>query len=447
MKVSCARRFRKQHLLTIVCIKGFRSVRVQHFLTALKSVSSTLTYLEVEVKNDIELWADQLILACPNLVTLRLYDPPHTHLSPVTLQTWPTLTTLSIHNKSKNKITTQEIIGIWERFPSLKELDIYPCEDLESAFIVSEYTQLLNRLRLALFGPRIHLYYQHEEHSSEGVGLKSFLIVTDTVNWNERIAEDIGSIIKQYNKTLVHLDWISDRSRGSETIEHLQYPRLKKLGVSSSGWQITRNAPLLEELKLSYTVISEHPPVLDMIPPHLKKLELDLRRAPQGFDMSLIQRYFNRIAQTVQLKELVMLFNYAHPIKNKLGVVYRLAHLECLMIRHFMNWEEDEINNFLDGLVQACPRLTRLELQLMSPPATSSVNILKRLEHFQQFEFRVKKDSQDDAFWHAICTFPQLKRITLYPDYDVVDRHIKHVRRQRPDLNIIIRENPTGDGD
>ncbi|KAJ8651778.1 hypothetical protein O0I10_012655 [Lichtheimia ornata] len=428
-------------------IENFRTEYVEHFLQALKSVSNTLAYLEVQfdIESDTEMWVEEMMLACPNLVTLRLYDPPPIEHGPGPLRTWPTLTTLSVHNEEGNNITYEDIIAIFERFPGLKELDIYPCEDVWTATTVSEYVPLLNRLRITLFGPRIHLYYQHEEHPNEELGLKSLLVETGMDVWDEEVAEDIRSIIKKYHNTLEHLEWKMDSSLDSESIEHLQYPRLKKLCISSSGWQIPRNAPLLEELELTTSAIIKHSSVLDMIPPRFKRLELNLLRTHRQLRMSLIQRYFDRIARAVQLKELVMLFNSEHLIKNRLDVVYRLAHLEYLRIQHLTNYGEEEIDSFLDGLVKACPRLTSLDLELKSPPATSSVNILKRLERFEQFKFCIQNLHHDDAtFWHAICTFTQLKRITIYPEKCVIDNHVKHVRRQRPDLKIIIGEYPIG---
>lgn len=136
--------------------------------------------------------------------------------------------------------------------------------------IVSEHLPALNRLRISMFDQRFQLNFQHQEHSGEDRGLKTLSIETDMDIWDEEIAEDIRLIIKKYHNTLEYLDWTMDKSRIREALEHLLYPRLKKLAISSSGWQIVRNAPLLEESKLTSRVIIKHPQVLDMIPPHLK---------------------------------------------------------------------------------------------------------------------------------------------------------------------------------
>lgn len=79
--------FVKLYLLTNVSYTGLMSKHVDHFLTALKSVSNTLTYLDVEMDNDSDLWIEDLMSACPNLVTLRLYDPPYIDLDTLPIET------------------------------------------------------------------------------------------------------------------------------------------------------------------------------------------------------------------------------------------------------------------------------------------------------------------------------------------------------------------------
>lgn len=112
----------------------------------------------------------------------------------------------------------------------------------------------------------------------------------------DEICKDTTSIVKRYHDTLEHLDWDMDTSQDTETIDSIQFPRLTNFGLFSSGWQVLHSAPMLEELKLTARMINTHLQVLDIIPPHLKSLELDFRRQRIHNHESPILRYFTRIA-------------------------------------------------------------------------------------------------------------------------------------------------------
>lgn len=199
-----------------------------------------------------------------------------------------------------------------------------------------------------------------------------------------------------------------------------------------------RHAPILEELKLTFRIISTHPQVLDTIPPHLKSLDLDLDAWQYYEDHSSILSYLNRMARQSKLKELVLRFNSRDDIASILDAIYRHDHLECLKISFTSEWESYPMERFLNGLVKACPCLSRLELKCTNAPSTHSIETLKRLPQLHKFAFSIHRTCDNDSFWNAIRTFPQLKCITIYPSPVAQDARILHLNQQRPDMKIIV---------
>lgn len=219
-------------------------------------------------------------------------------------------------------------------------------------------------------------------------------------------------------------------------IGNIEFPHLTKLGLYFSGWQIIRNAPMLEELKLTLRIITAYPQVLDMIPPQLKSLELDLVCWCKDVDWSPILRYLNRIALRSQLKELVIRFSTGDEVASILDAIYRHGQLESLKIIFTKAWESGQMERFLDGLVKVCPRLLSLELGRKNAPSTHSLNILKRFACLNKLAISIYRTADIDSFWDAIRMFPQPMCIMMCSSSDAEEPRIKYLRLKRPDIKI-----------
>lgn len=332
-------------------------MHIGYYLSSLKSVSSTLAHFRVDMEDGPMLGVAAVLLACPNLVSLSIAHAYDADINSIPMTTWTTLTALSI-TFAHNRITQHQIIEIWKRFPSLKKLEVHPCSDIESALLVSEYCPTMKELRLCMEHSGIRLTYSDEGYHNQEYGITTLIIETDDLA--EETCKETTSIVKRYHDTLEYLEWDMDTREDTETIDSLQFPRLTKLGLNWTEWEIVHNAPMLEELRLTSAMIGIHPQVLDMIPPHLKSLELDLDTWRLDDDHSPILCYLNRIALQSQLKEFVLRWNSRRDVASILDAIYRHDHLECLKIHFTGEWATYRMESFLDGLVKACTRLSRL---------------------------------------------------------------------------------------
>ncbi|KAJ8657596.1 hypothetical protein O0I10_006660 [Lichtheimia ornata] len=416
-------------------IQAFWTIHIGRFLSTLKSISGTLTHLNLNMESGPDLGLAEIVMVCPNLKLLNIRDPADADATSLPMTTWPTLTTLSLLFAHKD-ITRDQVIAIWKRFPSLKKLQLSPCTDVQSTLLVSEYCPWINRLDVSVYSSGIQLVYSDEENSSEQHGVTKITMAIK--HPSGKTCKDTSSIVKKYHNTLEHLEWGMDSSLDTENIEHLQYPRLKKLALCRSGWQIPRYAPLLEELMLTSRIITTHPDVFDMISPHLIKLELKLQGAPQLVDKSSIVRFLGRVALQCQLKELVVRFHSEDNVTSVMDAIYRLDQLECLKISFTRVWDPYRMERFFDRLVKACPLLSRLELKCDNAPSIYSMNTLKGLAHLNMFAFCVYGSDGFDGFWDAIRTFSQLKCIRIYPDYAIHQSKITYLKKECPYLKVII---------
>lgn len=242
-----------------------------------------------------------IVKACPNLVSLCIYDTPDVDVSSLSLRTWPALTTLSL-TYSHTGITYDQIIEIWKRFPSLKNLALHPCSDIESALVVLQYAPRVSKIDFLMYDEGIQFTYSDEEQPSRGIGITTLTISTE----KGKICKNTTSIVKQYHNTVEKIEWIMDTSYDTDTIGNLHYPRLMDLYLNMSGSQIPCNAPLLEELDMSLKTIKANPVVLSTIPPNLKKLALHLNRGLDSVTMLSISFYLDRLARQHQLTQLVI---------------------------------------------------------------------------------------------------------------------------------------------
>lgn len=404
-------------------------------MASLRSVSNTLTDLELDMEGGPALDILDVMMACPNLISLSICHIRRVNVISQPMTTWPALTKLSVKYPD-NAIACDQIIGIWKRFPSLKKLELDTCTDISSTFIVPDYRPSMKslELKMSFTGPEL-TYTDKGDHNDEP-GLTKLIIEPLDLEPGET-CKDTSSIIKRYHNTLEHLEWDMDTSQDTENIEDIHYPRLKKLALCWSGWQIPRNAPLIEDLTLSSRIIQPHPEVLDTIQPHLRKLELDLEGVPQVVHKSSILLYLSRVALRCQLKELVLRLNSTDHFIDILNAIYRHAHLECLKISFTRDWDYDGMERFFDGLVKRCPRLSCLELRCPNAPSIQSLNTLKRHTHLQQVAFSIRGTDNWDYFWDTLRTFSQLKRIRMYPWSKALEDKVNYLKRQRPDLKII----------
>ncbi|KAJ8658037.1 hypothetical protein O0I10_006308 [Lichtheimia ornata] len=418
-----------------ITVAEFTSDDIDHFVSSLQNVSSTLTALELNMMDGPELRPTDILMVCPNLISLEITGPLDGNINSQRMTTWPALTTLYLMG-TRNRITCDQIINMWKQFPALKELTLSPCTDIQPTLIVSEHCPSMNCLELWNDDSDITLTFSDEGNHGHGITK----IIIGVSQFDDDTCKDTTSIIKQHHDTLEHLRWEMDTSWDTETIDNIQFPRLKVLRIGFPGWQIPRNAPMLEEFRLSSRTIRTHPAVLDMIPPRLTKLELALHyhaSMVDPVDPPVIVRYLNSIAQQRRLKELVIHFNNGQQnIIDMLDAIYNHHHLECLKIGFTVDLGTYEMERFLDGLVKSCPRLARLELECVRAPSIHAINALKKLEHLTHLRLPFFGMDNADKFWYAIQTLTPLKYISIDHAANVKKQHVKHLKQHRPDIKI-----------
>lgn len=178
--------------------------------------------------------------------------------------------------------------------------------------------------------------------------------------------------------------------------------------------------------------------VLETIPSKLKKLKVVL---DDHFDLRCkvhLARYLERFEQHVQLKELVVHFSSLKNVAIILDAIHQLGQLERLMISFTTQWDYDEMERFIDGLVKGCPELACLEVKSLNAPLTYSMNALKQLGHLRRFAFSIRGMHNDDGFWYAIQGISQRNCIRIYPTYAADMDAIRRLQEQRRSLNIIL---------
>lgn len=347
----------------------------------------------------------KIILTCPNLISVDIRFAMDANLSMLSRTTWPALTTLSL-TLTRTPITCDQIIGIWKRFPSLKSLKLGPCTDASSAFIVPDYCPSLKSLDVYTHCYGLILTYSDEGNSNQTPGITKLTGRREDTLGKQQPFKDTSSIIKRYHSTLEYLECDIDTRQDTENIEHLQYPRLKKLGLHLAGWEIPRNAPMLEEIMLEKSIINIYPQVLDAIPPRLKKVDLDLRASYLPDDRPSIIRYLDRLAEHPQLTEIGLRCNSRdRAIAGVLDAICRHHRLERLTMTFTMTWDDIQMEKFFIALVNGCPRLSSLRIQCQNAPSTHSINALKGLEHLQELAFPLYKLEFKHGLWEAIKHF------------------------------------------
>lgn len=120
-----------------------------------------------------------------------------------------------------------------------------------------------------------------------------------------------------------------------------------------------------------------------------------------------------------------------------LNAIHHLRQLQRLIFTFDDEWDPTQMQRFLEGLGNGCPRLMYLEIGCTNAPSSKAMDDLKRLEHLEELLFSIVDTAGDDGFWHAIENLSQLKSIRVYCG-DVINMDdLRHLKQQRPDLKII----------
>lgn len=406
-------------------------------MTSLHSISSTLTHLKIYMGSGTMLDISEVVLACPNLVSLWVFEPMHANLSSLPKKTWPKLKRLSIR-EAEEDVTPKMVAVISQRFPSLNQLDLHPCRDLESARIITKRYRHMNTVKLTVDGWDTEVDCSHEGNECEGITDFSIVEQYD----GEETRQRMSPMLKQHHTTIDSMTWGIEPVNGDKALYNIQYPRLKKLSLNKSGWWIPRKAPVLQELKITSTTISASPSVLDTIPPNLKKLEIDLARGPDIDDKMPIVHYLHQFSQHAHLKELAIFFYRLNDTGCVMDAIPSLGRLQRLMIKFPTEIHPIEMEGFFDTLANGCRRLSCLEMQCGHTPTTPVMDALSRLEHLQYFAISVKNGEGttfvDPSFLEAIKKLSQLKSVRIKRTMVANMDGIRRLKEQRPDLNIIV---------
>ncbi|KAI7873965.1 hypothetical protein K492DRAFT_200342 [Lichtheimia hyalospora FSU 10163] len=346
----------------------------------------------------------------------------------------PNMKKLSI-TYSSSEITSDHVIAICKTFPSLKELQLSPCTDIQSAFIVPEYFLSMQKLDVFLSNHGVEMAFLDQDEPCREQGITDLVIGGHLQDDNT--GNDIVSLLQYYQGTLVHLKWNAWLDNNEDDLYHIPFSCLKKLSFGYSAFQIPWNAPVLEELDFKAQSIANYPTVLDTIPCHMKKLDITLYHTLSFNDATIIGEYLNRIAQqqNVQLSELVLNINHLEHIENALEAIGSLHYLERLMITCW-NLVADQLERFLEILAIGCPDLKCFKINCTNAPSIDAIHTLKRLDHLKELAFSVEGVADNTSFWDSIQTLSQLECIEIYPRHDFNKFDIRYLNEQRPDIKV-----------
>ncbi|KAJ8657584.1 hypothetical protein O0I10_006648 [Lichtheimia ornata] len=421
-------------------IGGFSSLPINGFVSLLQSIGSRLTHLGIQEIQGLELFdmfpVAETLSACPNLVSFSICPPYAYDFSSLPMTPWPNLTALTFHSELE-PFTRDQVISVCQRFPALKELDLFPCEDIDLVLMIPRYCPLLKSVEVEIQHGNMGFLYSTRIIGDEELAVTKLTIETE--EWDrDGLFEYTCSLLRQHCTTLEDIQWIWSPERNHRQLYNIQYPRLKTLSIHSRGWWILRNAPMVEDLFLASPSIVNNPEVLDTIPTNLKALELRLDEGPVSVNEDAIERFLYRVSQQCRLQKLAIYFEDLGIFCRVRDTITRFNTLQSLVISFPEDWHVAEMERFLVDLVIACPYLSSLEINCTNAPTTYSMNALKQLRHLKQFTFSIRDTDGADSFWRAIQTFSQLKRIRMYPASDVRAFVVKCLKEQRRDMTIIV---------
>lgn len=414
------------------------------FVASLQSIGSRLTHLAVyeidgaafeDIIPEDTFPVAKILSSCPNLVSFSVIQQDAYDFNLLPMATWSNMTTLTI--SSGATLTRDHIISICQRFPSLKKLDLCPCDSIESALMIPRFCPTLKSVEIDIQDSAVGVIY-----SDCSIGHQEELTVTKLsvlIDWTwDDMFERTATLIQQHHTTLEDIQWIIAPAHDHQGFYSIQYPRLKKLSVNFGGWWILLNAPIVEDLFLASPSIIDNPQVLDTIPPNLKALELRLNEGPMPVNRDTIEQYLYRVSQQCHLQELAIHFDNLYNLFRTRGAITRFNTLQCLVVGFDDGWDHNEMERFFDAVVIGCPDLSSLEISCGNSPSTYSINALKQLRHLEQMTFSIEDTDGYDSFWNAIRTFSHLKRIRIYPADQVNHAEIRRLKEQRRDMKIIV---------
>ncbi|CDS10654.1 hypothetical protein LRAMOSA11140 [Lichtheimia ramosa] len=367
-------------------IDEFSSRYIDRFVSSLKSVNSTLTHLRIHIKSAPAFPVAIIISACTNLVSLDVMEATDADLSPLQMKPWSSMTTLCI-TCTLMKITFDEIVGIWRRFPSLKQLQLHPCTDIEASLVVTDYYPSMKGLKLAVSVSGVDFTCKEQGIPGEGIGISHLCLAKNGSPMSRTM--NVNPVLKRYHNTLERIDLRMDLDTSDDMIDTIQYPRLKRIFFCHSAWWIPQNAPMLQELGMTAYTLNRNPAVLDTAPVDLQKLELRLHMDPLLPNKEPLERYLLRLAQQSQLKELTLDLKSVDHIGTLLDTIWHFHQLQSLVIRFRDGWSCYHMERFYGRLVQDCPCLSSLEMNCKNTPSTYVLNTIKELTYLLHFGFPI----------------------------------------------------------
>lgn len=410
----------------------------RRLLSSLKSVSSTLTHLHIHMKSITTLDVSQIVVACPNLVSLWVHNPYQVKFK-TRKKTWPKLKRLTIQD-AELLIIPDTLFDIAERFPSLDQLELHPLQRINSAVFTSLCYPRMNTLTVTVDGWDTQVGYSHQGNGPDAVTDISVVEQYD----GEQTCDNISPLLKDYQTTVERMTWSMEPKIGDNDLYDFQYPRLKKLSLDKSGWWIPRNAPILEELKVTSRTIraSSSPSVLDTVPPNLKKLEIDLAWRPDLEDKKPLANYLHRFAQHPHLTELAIFSYHVDEIDTVLDAITCLGGLQRLMINFPSEMDNSQIQRFFKAIANGCPRLSCLEMKCHHTQTAFVMDALHSLQHLPYLAISVQgkwgSTKVEPSFWEAIKMLSQLKSIRVKRKMVANMDDVRRLKEQRPDLDIIV---------
>lgn len=410
------------------------------FVSSLGSIGSTLTHFQMHGA-DLQPYGSVppitgVLLACPNLVSLTLYQPNDTYLCDLPDMTWPKLTTLVIVNATE-AFDCDEIRAICEHFPSLKEFSIDPCPDLQAIPVIQKYYPWMRSLQVVAVFPGVHLWCSDQGPECEEPGITELVISMGEWDPDEPLS-DLNLVFKQHHRTLESIRLRIDADIDDPSMYDIKFPRLKTLHLYNSGWWIPGNAPMLQVLQIASNTFTTTPAVFDTIPPNLKILRLNHVDGSQHDDKSPIVQYLHRFIDHPHLQELAIHTINMTTMTHILDAVCRLRQLESLFFM-YQEWDPKPMETFYQKLCSGCPRLTSIYLDCIKAPSTASMLALKRLASLKQITFSMVSPVVEDGFWETVLTLQQLDNVVIDPSKGVTKYDMYRVKELIPDFHVIVR--------
>lgn len=408
-------------------------------MSALKSISSTLAKLTLEIHPGYGFSVADVVFACPNLESLIVRNPQDADFSSLPMTISTKMKNLSIIKSAQN-VSIDQVVTISKLFPSLKKLTLSPCIDLQPALVVSDYFPSMKNLDCFIFDGVEMTFsddggYDDEEQQQQMITNISLRCVP-CPSYNKH---DLSRILKKHRGTLVELSMAMESDYNKpEDLWGMQYPRLRRLILDTSGWWIPRNAPLLEELSLPIDDSNPADKVFETIPPKLKKLEMFLYRTSAG-DHPAVARSFHCLAQQTQLTHLDIFFgSRKRNYDSIIDAICQLHQLQHLNINFDLDWKPKDQEGCFVKIAKQCSNLKYLVIQSCTAPSAHTLHALNQLEHLEQLSFSMAGADKQEGFWKAVGSLTRSLWIKLFHKSPVHDLEIKALTQCRPDMRITV---------